>query len=95
MAWYRQAMLIKIYVTIYGVTWLRWANVDPGNSLVPTYIIYRVHDEPVHHVLMFSLICAWINDWVNNREAGDLRRHRAHYYVTVMADTVYQTIPVI
>ena len=34
--------------------------------------------------LMFSLICAWINVWVNNREAGDLRRHRAHYYVTVM-----------
>ena len=34
--------------------------------------------------LMFSLICAWINGWVNNREAGDLRRHRTHYYVTVV-----------
>ena len=34
--------------------------------------------------LMFSLICAWINGWVNSREAGDLRRHRAHYDVTVM-----------
>ena len=22
--------------------------------------------------------------WVNNREAGDLRRHRTHYNVTVM-----------
>ena len=33
-------------------------------------------------VLMFSLICAWINGWVNQREAGDLRRHRAHYDVT-------------
>ena len=33
---------------------------------------------------MFSLICAWINDWVNNNEAGDLRRHRTHYDVTVM-----------
>ena len=31
-----------------------------------------------------SLICAWINGWVNNREAGDLRHHRAHYDVTVM-----------
>ena len=28
--------------------------------------------------VMFSLICAWINGWVNNREAGDLRRRRAH-----------------
>ena len=34
--------------------------------------------------LMFSLICAWTNGWVNNREAGDLRRRRAHYNVTVM-----------
>ena len=34
--------------------------------------------------LIFSLICAWINGWVNNREAGDLRRHLAHYDVIVM-----------
>ena len=34
--------------------------------------------------LMLSWICAWMNGWVNNREAGDLRRHRAHYDVTVM-----------
>ena len=26
----------------------------------------------------------WINGWVNNPEAGDLRRYRAHYDVTVM-----------
>ena len=34
--------------------------------------------------LMFSLICVWINGWVNNRDAGDLRRHRTHYDVIVM-----------
>ena len=34
--------------------------------------------------LMFSLICAWINGWVNNREAGDLTRHRAHCDAIVM-----------
>ena len=28
--------------------------------------------------LMFCLICAWINSWVNNCEAGDLRRYLAH-----------------
>ena len=52
-----------------------------------------IHRSPVnsphkgqwHGALMFSLICAWINGWVNNREAGDLRRHRAHYGVIVMA----------
>ena len=35
-------------------------------------------------IWFFSLICAWINGWVNSSEAGDLRRHRAHYDVTLM-----------
>ena len=34
--------------------------------------------------LIFSLVCVWINGWVNNREDGDLRRYRAHYDVSVM-----------
>ena len=34
--------------------------------------------------LVFSLISVWINDWVNNREADDLRGYRAHYDVIVM-----------
>ena len=34
--------------------------------------------------LIFSLICARINGWVNNREAGDLKCNHAHYDVTVM-----------
>ena len=34
--------------------------------------------------LMFSLICDWIYGWANNREAGDLRHHRAHYDVIIM-----------
>ena len=33
----------------------------------------------------FSLIYAWINGWVNNREACGLKRHHAHYDVTVMS----------
>ena len=39
--------------------------------------------------LMLSLICAWTNSWVSNREAGDLRRHRAHYDVVVMLWTFF------
>ena len=42
------------------------------------------HKGQLRGALMFSLISAWINGWVNNREAGDLRRHRAHYDVIVM-----------
>ena len=43
-----------------------------------------LHKGQWRGALMFSLICAWINGRVNNREAGDLRRHRAHYDVSVM-----------
>ena len=42
---------------------------------------------------MFSLICVWINGWVNNREAGELRRYRPHYDVTVMVITYAYSDP--
>ena len=55
-------------------------------------ILRGIHRSPVNSphkgqwrgALMFSFICVWINGWVNNREAGDLRRHCAQYDVTVM-----------
>ena len=51
-----------------------------------------IHRSPVNSphkgqwrgALMFSLISVWIDGWVTNDEAGDLRRHRAHYDVIVM-----------
>ena len=51
-----------------------------------------IHRSPVNSphkgqwrgALMFTLICAWMDGWVNNRKAGDLRRHCAHCDVTVM-----------
>ena len=54
--------------------------------------VYGIHRSTVNSPhkgqwrgdLVFSLICAWINDWVNNRKTGDLKSHRAHYDVTVM-----------
>ena len=41
------------------------------------------HKDHWRGALKFSLICVWINGWVNTREASDLRRHRAHYDVIV------------
>ena len=37
---------------------------------------------------MFSLICVWINGWVNTREGGDLRRYRGQYDVIIVNDDV-------
>ena len=40
--------------------------------------------RPVTQRFDIFCVCAWINCWVNNREAGDLRRRRPHYDVAVM-----------
>ena len=42
------------------------------------------HEGQWRGALVFCLIWAWINAWVNNPKAGDFRRHRAHYDVIVM-----------
>ena len=42
------------------------------------------HKAQRRGALMFSLICVCKNGWVNNREAGDLKRYRARYYGIVM-----------
>ena len=57
-------------------SFVRGIHRSPGNS---------PHKGQWRGVLMFSLICARINGWVNNGEADDLRRHRAHYDVSVMS----------
>ena len=52
-----------------------------GNSPPP---VNSPHKGQWRGALVFSLICVWMNDWVNNREAGDLRRRRAHYDIIVI-----------
>ena len=60
-----------------------------------------IHRSPVNsphkgqwrEALMFSLICARINGWVNTGEADDLRRHRNHHDVTVITiDVMMSTL---
>ena len=59
-----------------------------------------IHRSPVNSphkgqwrgALMFSLIRARINGWVNNGEAGNLGRHRTHYDVIVMCCAVVMTV---
>ena len=63
--------------------------------------VWGIHRSPVNlphnrrwlGASMFSLVCAWINGWVNNRGAGDLMRHSAHYDVIVMSWYVAISLP--
>ena len=78
------------------LTWMQTSchyDVTRGKHF-PCYrpFVRGIHRSPVisphkgqwRGALIFPLIWAWINRWVNNREAGDLRRDRAHYDITVM-----------
>ena len=56
-------------------------DICAGNSPVT---VEFPSQRPVTRNFDISLIYAWINGWVNNREAGDLRRHGVHYDVIVM-----------
>ena len=56
----------------------------PFSALLALCAGISVHRGQWCGALVFSLICAWINGWVNHREAGDLRSYGAHYDVTVM-----------
>ena len=52
-----------------------------GNSPSP---VNSPHKGQWRGALMLLWSALWINGWVNNREAGDLRHHSAHYDVIVM-----------
>ena len=62
-----------------------------GNSPVPGEF---PHKGQWRGALMFSLICARINSWVNNRVAGDLKRHGGHCDVIIMIMVYWQVSPV-
>ena len=83
-------------VILHEITWWVYPFHDDAMKWkhFPRYwpFVRGIHRSPVNSphkgqwrgALMFSLICLWINNWVNTRKADDLRRYRAHYDVTVV-----------
>ena len=57
-----------------------------GNSPVPGEFPSQ---RPVTRSFDVIFDLRWGNAWVDNREAGDLRRYRVHYGVIVMAAWVF------
>ena len=66
------------------IKWKHFPRYWPFVRGIHRSLVNSPHKGQWRGALMFSLICVWINGWVNNREAGDLRRYRAHYDVIVM-----------
>ena len=89
-----------VFIVFNVVWWelLDWLNGNHDDVIkwkhFPRYwpFVRGIHRSPVNSphkgqwrgALVFSLICVWINGWVNNGEAGELTCYRAHYDVTVM-----------
>ena len=86
--------ILRTYLTVVNTAYVWWHNDVIKRKHFPRYwpFVRGIHRWPVNSphkgqwcgALMFSLICAWTDDRVNNRDAGDFRLNRAHYDVTVL-----------
>ena len=73
-AWKKRYMMTSSNGNIFRVTG-HLSGEFTGDRWIP-------RTKPVTRML--PLICSWINGWINNGEAGDLRRHLVHNDATVM-----------
>ena len=61
-----------------------WTFVQPSILIKP---VNSPHKGQWRGCFLWS--APWINGWLSNREAGDLRRHRVHYDVNVMFKSIF------
>ena len=66
------------------IKWKHFPRYWPFVRGIHRFPVNSSHKGQWRGALTFTLMCARINSWVNDREAGDLRRHCAHYDVIVM-----------
>ena len=91
--WWKRPMG-KLFASIVGfklaqlhddvIKWKHFLSYWPFVQGIHRSPVIPPHKGQWRGALMFSLICAWTNGWVNNRDAGDRRRHRGHNDVIVM-----------
>ena len=77
-----------MYIGIHDdiIKWKHFPRYRPSVRGIHRSPVNSLHKGQWRRTLMFSLICTWINDWVNNGQAGDFRCSRTHYDVTVMIE---------
>ena len=74
------------------INWKHFSRYCPFVRGIHQSLVDSPHKGQWCRTLIYSLICAWTNGWANNRDADGLRRHRAHYDVTVMDIMLIQRI---
>ena len=73
------------------IEWKHFSRYWPFVWAIHRSLVNSPHKGQWRGALFIFFICAWINDWVNNGEAGDLRRHHAPFDVTVILLTRQET----
>ena len=66
------------------IKWKHFPRYWPFVRGIHRWPVNSPHKGQWRGALMLSLICAWINGWVNTRDAVDFRHHRARYDVIVL-----------
>ena len=77
-------MVVNIWVHDDVIKWKHFPCYWPFVRGIHRSPVNSPHKGQWRGALMFFSICTWIHGWVNKGEAGDLKRHRTHYDVTVM-----------
>ena len=81
---YFESLLSAIVFHDDVIKWKHFPRYWPFVRGIHRYPVNSPHKGQWRGAVMFTLICARINGWVNNIEAGDLRRYLPHYDVIVM-----------
>ena len=68
------------------IKWKHFPRCWPSVQGIHRSAVNHPHKTSDADLWYFLWSAPWINNWVNNREAGDLRRHRAHYDVIVVSE---------
>ena len=73
------------------IKWIRFPRNWPYVRGIHRSPVNSPHKGQWRGALMPYFICAWWNDWINNRHVGDLRCHRAHHAVILMFSRLCHT----
>ena len=84
-----QVRFLKLCVSWWRHQWKHFPRNWPFEREIHRSIVQSPHKGQWRVALMFPLIWAWTNGWENKQDAGDLRRHCAHYGVTVKCVCVH------
>ena len=77
--------IVEIWIHDDVIKWKHFPRYWPFVRGIHRSLVNSPHKGQWRGAFNVFFIYVWINGWINNREAGDLRRYRAHYDVIVMS----------